>query len=207
MNVLLHVHVCFIILYSTPGGYSFPAGVKKFCLLIRRRVNLEFINWTPGGFCFNPFNVRSYKIILSDIALLTKSNKTIDPAVTWIAMNEETPYSLLQQGKDLLESGNPAQAAVILERAREMAPEKGSILEVLGRAYFLFGEYGKASECYGEAVEVDPTNDYAHYCLGLCFLKGENKQEAGRHFKIAWSLRPLDDYRFMALRFGAEEED
>lgn len=122
-------------------------------------------------------------------------------------MREETPYSLLQQGKDMLESGNPAQAAVVLERARRMAPEKGSILEVLGRAYFLYGEYVKATECYSEAVEVDPTNDHAHYCLGLCLLKGKKKPEAGRHFKIAWSLRPLDDYRFMALRFGAEDEE
>lgn len=122
-----------------------------------------------------------------------------------IAMKEETPYSLLQQGKDLLENGNPAQASIVLERARKMAPEKGSILEVLGRAYFLYGEYSKASECYDQAIEVDPTNDYAHYCLGLCLLKENKKVQAGKHFKIAWSLRPLDDYRFMALRFGAED--
>lgn len=122
-------------------------------------------------------------------------------------MKEETPYSLLHQGRDLLEEGNPAQAAIVLERARTMEPEKGSILEVLGRAYFMYGEYSKASECYEKAIEVDPTNDYAHYCLGLCLLKEAEEEKAGKHFKIAWSLRPLDDYRFMALRFGAEEED
>lgn len=116
---------------------------------------------------------------------------------------EDTPYSLLQQGKDLLEDGNPAQAAVVLERARKMEPDKGSILEVLGRAYYLMGRYEQAEGCYRNALRVDPNNDHAHYCLGLCLLKENKETEAGKHFKIAWSMRPLDDYRFMALRFSA----
>ncbi|MBN2168404.1 MAG: tetratricopeptide repeat protein [Actinobacteria bacterium] len=118
---------------------------------------------------------------------------------------EETPYSLLQRGKDLLNDGNPAQAATVLERARRMEPDKGSILEVLGRAYYLARRYAEAEACYQNAIRVDPNNDHAHYCLGLCLLKENDKLEAGKHFKLAWSLRPLDDYRFMALRFGAEE--
>ncbi|MBN1289585.1 MAG: tetratricopeptide repeat protein [Actinobacteria bacterium] len=118
---------------------------------------------------------------------------------------EETPFSLLQRGKDLLSDGNPAQAAMLLERAKRMEPDKGSILEILGRAYFMTGRYEEAAGCYRNAIRVDPNNDHAHYCLGLCLLKNNDRVEAGKHFKLAWSLRPLDDYRFMALRFGAEK--
>ena len=47
------------------------------------------------------------------------------------------------------------------------------------------------------------TNDYAHYCLGLCYLKMKCNREAGGHFKLAWYLRPNEIYRDKAVRFGA----
>lgn len=120
-------------------------------------------------------------------------------------MQEETAYELLQKGRELIEEDNPAQAAVVLERALERVPHKGSILEVLGRAYYRSGRYGEAAGRFEEAVEVDPTNDYAHYCLGLCYLKLKRKTEAGERFKIAWFLKPGEMYREKAARFGVSE--
>ena len=117
-------------------------------------------------------------------------------------MEEETAYELLQEGRELLEKDNPALAALVLERALERVPSKGSILEVLGRAYYRSGRYGEAIDKFEEAVEVDPTNDYAHYCLGLCYLKLQRKTEAGAQFKIAWFLKPGEMYREKAARFG-----
>lgn len=102
----------------------------------------------------------------------------------------------------LLEDGNPAQAAVVLERARAIEPRKGSILEALGRAYYSSGRYREAASRFEEALDVDPANDYAHYCLGLCYLKTGNKVEAGGHFKMAWFLRPHEMYRLNAELFG-----
>lgn len=122
-------------------------------------------------------------------------------------MDSEDTHEMLNQGVELLEEGNPMQAALILERAREMSPRKGSILEALGRAYFATGRHQAAATCFEEAVEVDPTNDYAHYCLGLCYLKLKRKPEAAGHFKIAWTLRPQDKYRRMARRFGADTDE
>lgn len=92
---------------------------------------------------------------------------------------------------------------MVLEKAREDFPKKGSILEVLGRAYYTYGRYDEAALRFEEAVEVDPTNDYAHYCLGRCYLKLKRKSEAGKHFKLAWNLKPCEMYRQEALRFGA----
>lgn len=120
-------------------------------------------------------------------------------------MKKETAYELLKRGRELLEEDNPAQAAIILERALREIPSKGSILEVLGRAYYRSGRYIEAAGRFEEAIEVDPTNDYAHYCLGLCYLKLKRKTEARAHFKIAWFLKPGEMYREKAARFGIDE--
>lgn len=118
-------------------------------------------------------------------------------------MEPEDAYTLLGKGLVLLDEGEPAQAAMVLEKAHRLEPRKGSILEALGRAYYSYGRYEDAMHCFEDALEVDPTNDYAHYCLGLCYLKMKRKTEAAGHFKIAWTLKPQDIYRGMAHRFGA----
>jgi tetratricopeptide (TPR) repeat protein len=118
---------------------------------------------------------------------------------------EDDAYELLRKGLEMLEEDEPGQAVEVLERARRIEPSKGSILEALGRAYYSSCRYEVAASMFEEALEVDPTNDYAHYCLGLCFLKLTRKVEAAGHFKIAWSLKPSDMYRDKAHRFGAEE--
>jgi tetratricopeptide (TPR) repeat protein len=118
-------------------------------------------------------------------------------------MSESDAYLLLQRGRDLIEQDNPMQAAFVLEQAKRAQPGKGSILEALGRAYYLCGRYLESAAIFEEALGVDPTNDYAHYCLGLCCLKLERTGKAAGHFKLAWSLKPIGMYEDKALRFGA----
>jgi tetratricopeptide (TPR) repeat protein len=118
-------------------------------------------------------------------------------------MGENDAYELLQCGREMLDKKNPVQAAFVLERAKQVQPGKGSILETLGRAYFACGRYKKSAASFKEALGVDPTNDYAHYCLGLCYLKLDLDSEAAGHFKMAWSLKPIEMYQEKALRFGA----
>src|SRR2546422_8157243 len=74
-------------------------------------------------------------------------------------------YSLYQQGMSLLEAGDFAQATVPLSKAARMAPEKSSIREALGRAYFHSQRYGEASREFEAVVERYPVNDFAHFCL------------------------------------------
>lgn len=118
-------------------------------------------------------------------------------------MEETDAYDLLQRGRELLEGGHPAQAAIVMERARLAEPRKGSILELLGRACYGCGRYSQASDHFQEALHLDPTNDYAHYCLGLCFIKMMRKNEAAGHFKLAWCLSPREIYREKAEKFKA----
>ena len=87
-------------------------------------------------------------------------------------------FDLFQQGRAHLQKGRAAQATVALEKAKRREPEKASIREALGIAYFRI-------QRYAEAVD-----DYAHYALGRCLEKQGREHEANGHYKLASSLRP-----------------
>jgi tetratricopeptide (TPR) repeat protein len=105
-------------------------------------------------------------------------------------------YDLFKRGTQLLESGDFNAAAVPLERASRLEPDKGSIREALGRAYFRSGRYAKARDEFAAVVERYPTNDFALFCLGrACELTGD-RREARKHLTLAANLRPdRADYR------------
>ena len=108
----------------------------------------------------------------------------------------ERVYDLYRRGSDLLEAGDFAAATIPLEQARALEPDKTSIREALGRAYFHAGRYLEAREEFAAVVERAPVNDYAHFCLGRAFQKTGRSAEARRHMKLAVGLRPdRADYR------------
>lgn len=94
--------------------------------------------------------------------------------------------------------GNSAQAALILEKAKCIEPSKGSIRELLGRAYYNYGQFRKAANEFLEALKIDPTNHYAHYGLSLCYLKIKNITNAKKHMKIANAMMP-DEERYQKV--------
>ena len=61
-----------------------------------------------------------------------------------------------RRGSALLESGDFAAATVPLERARDLEPDKTSIREALGRAYFRSGRFEQAREEFAAVVEQAP---------------------------------------------------
>ena len=74
-------------------------------------------------------------------------------------------YEAFRNGSWLLEVREFRQAAIALERAKALEPDKGSIREALGRAYLASRSYARAAEEFGVAVELCPTDGYAHYGL------------------------------------------
>ena len=105
-------------------------------------------------------------------------------------------YDLFQRGTALLEAGDFNQAIVPLEKARRLEPDKTSIREALGRAYFRSGRYRAAAGEFSAIVERNPANDYAHFCLGRSFEKLGDKPAASRHLSLAAGMRPdREDYR------------
>jgi Flp pilus assembly protein TadD len=83
-----------------------------------------------------------------------------------------------------------AQATVPLEKAKKQAPDKASIREALGIAYFRIHRYAEAESEFRAVLEISPTDDYAHYALGRCLEKQGRATEANGHYKLARSLRP-----------------
>jgi Flp pilus assembly protein TadD len=108
----------------------------------------------------------------------------------------ERVYDLFRRGSDLLEHGDFSAAAIPLEQARDMEPEKSSIREALGRAYFRTGRYEAAAGEFQAVVDRHPVNDFAHFCLGRSLEKSGRKREARKHLALAASMRPeRADYR------------
>jgi Flp pilus assembly protein TadD len=105
----------------------------------------------------------------------------------------DTTYELFQEGRKRLRRGQPAQATVPLEKARRREPNKASIRETLGIAYFRLGRYDEAEAEFRAALEISPVDDYAHYALGRCLEKLGRTSEANGHYKLARSLRPGDE--------------
>ena len=116
----------------------------------------------------------------------------------------ERVYDLFRRGSALLEARDYRAAAIPLEQARRLEPDKTSIREALGRAYFHAGRYARARAEFAVVVERSPVNDFAHFCLGRSLEKTGRRAEARRHLALAACLRPdRTDYRVYRDRIAA----
>lgn len=109
----------------------------------------------------------------------------------------EPTYTLYRRGIELLEDGDFEHAAEPLAEAARRAPEKSSVREALGRAYFRAGRFAKAAVEFEAVVEANQVNDYAHFCLGRALSKTGDRDRARHHLALAANLRPdRGEYRF-----------
>lgn len=105
-------------------------------------------------------------------------------------------YDLYRRGTELLEAGHHHQAVVPLSRARDLAPDKTSIREALGRALFYTQHYDQAAEEFQAVIDRAPTNDFALFCLGRCLQLLGRHAEARQPLALAATLQPTRrDYR------------
>jgi Flp pilus assembly protein TadD len=99
-------------------------------------------------------------------------------------------YDHFQEGRRRLKKGMPAQATVALEKAKRLEPQKASIREALGIAYFRLSRWQEAEAEFRAVLELSPTDDYAHYALGRALEKQGRQAEANGHYKLASSMVP-----------------
>ena len=85
-------------------------------------------------------------------------------------------YTLYRRGIELLEDGDFEHAAEPLAEAARRAPEKSSVREALGRAYYRAGRFAQAAVEFEAVVETHHVNDYAHFCLGRALSKTGEKR-------------------------------
>jgi tetratricopeptide (TPR) repeat protein len=117
---------------------------------------------------------------------------------------DDSTYTLYRRGIELLEDGSFEQAAEPLAEAARRAPEKSSVREALGRAYYRSGRFADAAAEFEAVVETHHVNDYAHFCLGRALTKIGQTSRARHHLALASNLRPdRSDYRYYRERLAA----
>jgi tetratricopeptide (TPR) repeat protein len=106
-------------------------------------------------------------------------------------------YTLYRRGMELLEDGDFEHAAEPLAEAARRDPEKTSVREALGRAYYRAGRFAQAATEFEAVVEHHHVDDYAHFCLGRALSMTGQKRRARHHLALASNLRPeRRDYRY-----------
>ena len=118
--------------------------------------------------------------------------------------NDDNLYSLYRQGVELLEDGSFGEATVPLAEVAKRAPEKSSVREALGRAYFRNHQFEEAAAEFEAVVDRQPVNDFAHFCLGRALSLCGERERARHHLALASNLRPeRRDYRLYRDRLRA----
>jgi Flp pilus assembly protein TadD len=118
--------------------------------------------------------------------------------------DRDSTLTLYRRGIELLADDDFEQAAVPLETAARRAPEKSSVREALGRAYFRCGRFAAAVTEFQAVVDTHQVNDFAHFCLGRALAKTGETERARHHLALASNLRPeRRDYRFYRDLLGA----
>jgi Flp pilus assembly protein TadD len=117
----------------------------------------------------------------------------------------EDVYELYRRGTDLLEAGHHHQATIPLSRARDLAPDKTSIREALGRALFHSQRYELAAHEFQAVIDRAPTNDFALFCLGRSLQMLGRHAEARQPLALAAFMQPArHDYRVYRDRARAQ---
>src|SRR5215218_8421610 len=109
-------------------------------------------------------------------------------------------YDLFQQGRGHLKQGMAAQATVPLEKARRREPNKASIREALGIAYFRLRRWVEAEGEFRAVIDISPTEPYAHYALGRCLDNQGRTDEAQGYYKLASCFEPTSERYRARLR-------
>ena len=109
-------------------------------------------------------------------------------------------YEWYQRGVQLLSNGDPTAAATLLTRAAAAEPDSRSILEALARAQYDTGRYEDAVVSFTALTAVSPTDDYAHFGLGLAASKAGELRLAAEHLALAVAMRPDLGHYTRALR-------
>jgi Flp pilus assembly protein TadD len=117
-------------------------------------------------------------------------------------------YDLYQKGRQQLRDGMAAQAMVSLEKAKRREPDKASIREALGIAYFRLQRWSEAESEFRAILELSPTEHYAHYALGRSLEKQGREHEANGEYKLASALDPQNEqYRERILDLEPPDGD
>jgi Flp pilus assembly protein TadD len=120
--------------------------------------------------------------------------------MTEVAQPAGDVYEWYTRGMSLLAAGDAAAAASLLEHAARAEPESRSVREALARAQYDSGAFDRARDNFAANVADSPTDDYAHFGLGLANQRIGDLDAACEHLAIAAAMRPENKHYATALR-------
>ncbi len=115
-------------------------------------------------------------------------------------MKSKNAYEFFLEGKKLSSQNEFLKAIMLFEKAANLEPNKGSIREALALSYYNCGFYSSARKNFEKALEIDLSNDFAHYGLGLCLIKEGKISKALGHLKIAFAMKPNNSTYSQAIK-------
>jgi Flp pilus assembly protein TadD len=95
-------------------------------------------------------------------------------------------YSWVDRGERLTE------ALALIQRAVELRPMSGAIIDSLGRARYRLGDYAQALELLERAVELAPADPTLNDHLGDVYWRVERRIEARFQWQRALTFNPDD---------------
>ena len=116
-------------------------------------------------------------------------------------------YDWYQRGLELLNGRNPAAAAALLEHVAQAEPGSRSVREALARAQFNSGHFASARDNFAAIVADNPTDDYAHFGMGLACSRLGDFEDAAEHLALAVAMRPDNKHYATALRHARAARD
>lgn len=100
------------------------------------------------------------------------------------------PYDWWQRGTELLERGDAAAAAVLLEHTVRADASSASGWEALGRASYDARDFVRAAQAFEQLVRRSPDSHYGHFALGLSLTRLDRFEQAVEHLAMAATMRP-----------------
>ena len=102
---------------------------------------------------------------------------------------EGSVYEWFQRAQEFLASGNADAALQLLYRVKA-EDSSTSVLEALGRALFDARRYVEAESVFRELCERVPSDDFAHYGLGVSLWRLQEFTLARDELAMAFVMRP-----------------
>ena len=115
-------------------------------------------------------------------------------------MNRKNAYELFAEGKKLLGQNENMSAIMLFEQAAELEPQKASIRENLAVLYYNCGLYKSAKKHFLIMAQIDASNDFAYFGLGMCLAKEGKLAHALGQFKIARAMKPEDEHYIKIIK-------
>lgn len=97
-------------------------------------------------------------------------------------------FDAFRTGAQLLADRYPRDAARVLRRVVDDAPDNAAAWELMGRAHFAAAQLGPAEQAFRRLVELEPTSAWAQTALGLSLDRQSRHREGTVHHRLAAAM-------------------